>query len=119
MHKRTAHALIDNDDNVDIFFQESIEESSSQDKTDRRETKIPRENGSSSFEAADNDREIQISKAVENLNDNETQILLVGDPSQIAMLQKMELNGGFDEPGIDASFEQLNIKIEDIELGWN
>lgn len=50
MHKRTAHALIDNDDNVDIFFQESIEESSSQDKTDRRETKIPRENGSSSFE---------------------------------------------------------------------
>lgn len=92
------------------------------------------------------DRQNQIVKAIDDLSDNETQILLVGDPSQIAALQvgwriwgttraryicvlcitmsvacsqKIELNGGFDEPGIDASFEELNIKIEDIELGWN
>lgn len=34
-------------------------------------------------------------------------------------LQKIELNGEFDEHGIDTSFEELNIKIEDIELGWH
>ncbi|XP_076620205.1 uncharacterized protein LOC143341277 isoform X1 [Colletes latitarsis] len=145
MHKRTAHALVDNDDHVDVFFQESIPESSSRGK-DRRKTNIIRDNGSSPLKVTERihrniheerfpkaflftpvlwkitekDRQIQIhSKAIDDLNDNETQILLVGDPSQIAALQKIELNGGFDEPGIDTSFEELNIKIEDIELGWN
>ncbi|XP_076176335.1 uncharacterized protein LOC143151247 isoform X2 [Ptiloglossa arizonensis] len=119
MHKRTAHALVDNDDNVDVFFQESMPESSSRGK-DRRKTNVVRENGSSPLKITEKDRQIQIhSKAIDDLNDNETQILLVGDPSQIAALQKIELNGGFDEPGIDTSFEELNIKIEDIELGWN
>ncbi|XP_076237778.1 uncharacterized protein LOC143181266 [Calliopsis andreniformis] len=119
MHKRTAHALVDNDDNVDIFFQESVQEPSNRRKTDKRKTNVARENASPSLKITEKNGPIQISKAVDDLNDNETQILLVSDHSQIAALQKIELNGGFDEPGIDASFEELNIKIEDIELGWN
>ncbi|XP_031839746.1 uncharacterized protein LOC116430146 isoform X2 [Nomia melanderi] len=120
MHKRTAHALVDNDDNVDIFFQEPISDPSVRAK-DRRKTNLTREqNDSPPLKITGKDRQIQIhSKAIDDLNDNETQILLVGDPSQIAALQKIELNGGFDEPEIDTSFEELNIKIEDIELGWN
>ena len=118
MHKRTAHALVDNDDNVDVFFKESIQGSTSR-GMDRRKTNVTRENGSSPLKVTEKDRQNQIVKAIDDLSDNETQILLVGDPSQIAALQKIELNGGFDEPGIDTSFEELNIKIEDIELGWN
>lgn len=119
MHKRTAHALVDNDDdNVDVLCQESIQESSGRSK-DRRKTSIIRDNASPSLKITEKDGQIQISKAIDDLNDNETQILLVGDPSQIAALQKIELNGEFDEPEIDASFEGLNIKIEDIGLGWN
>ncbi|XP_033192576.1 uncharacterized protein LOC117158108 isoform X1 [Bombus vancouverensis nearcticus] len=119
MHKRTAHSLVDNDDNVDVLCQESVQESFSRSK-DRRKGSIMRDNGNSSLKITEKDGQIQISKATDDLNDNETQILLVGDPSQIAALQqKIELNGGFDEPGIDTSFEELNIKIEDIELGWH
>ncbi|CAK9825675.1 Zinc finger protein 76 [Anthophora retusa] len=120
MHKRTAHALVDNDDSsVDVLCQESIQESSSRGKDKRSRSNVIRENGSPSLKITEKDGQIQISKAIDDLNDNETQILLVGDPSHIAALQKIELNGGFDEPGIDTSFEELNIKIEDIELGWN
>ncbi|XP_076641714.1 uncharacterized protein LOC143352777 isoform X2 [Halictus rubicundus] len=89
MHKRTAHALVDNDDNVDVFFQESsIPEPSGRAK-DRRKTSVAREKTDSpSFKITGKDRQIQIhSKAIDDLNDNETQILLVGDPSQIAALQ--------------------------------
>lgn len=40
------------------------------------------------WKITEKDRQIQIhSKAIDDLNDNETQILLVGDPSQIAALQ--------------------------------
>ncbi|KAK1117964.1 hypothetical protein K0M31_015627 [Melipona bicolor] len=120
MHKRTAHSLVDSDDNVvDVVCQESVQESSSRNK-DRRRGSITRDDSTSSIKITEKDGQIQISKAVDDLNDNETQILLVGDPSQIAALQKIELNGGFDvESGIDTSFEELNIKIEDIELGWH
>ncbi|XP_078049188.1 uncharacterized protein LOC144476312 isoform X1 [Augochlora pura] len=119
MHKRTAHALVDNDDNVDVFFQESPEPSGR--AKDRRKMNVPREKmDSPSLKVAGKEKQIQIhSKGLDDLHDNETQILLVGDPSQIAALQKIELNGGFDEPVIDTSFEELNIKIEDIELGWH
>ena len=103
---------------MDVFFKESIQGSTSR-GMDRRKTNVTRENGSSPLKVTEKDRQNQIVKAIDDLSDNETQILLVGDPSQIAALQKIELNGGFDEPGIDASFEELNIKIEDIELGWN
>ncbi|KOX69799.1 Zinc finger protein 76 [Melipona quadrifasciata] len=118
MHKRTAHSLVDSDDNVDVVCQESVQESSSRNK-DRRRGSITRDDSTSSIKITEKDGQIQISKAVDDSNDNETQILLVGDPSQIAALQKIELNGGFDESGIDTSFEELNIKIEDIELGWH
>lgn len=118
MHKRTAHALLDNEDNVDSVFQESFQDSADRNK-DRRKGNATRENGNAMLKISGRDGQIQISKADDDLNDNETQILLVGDPSQIAALQKIELNSGFDEPGIDTSFEGLNIKIEDIEFGWN
>lgn len=118
MHKRTAHALIDNDDNADVVCQEPIQESSNRDK-DRRKTNVTPDNDGPTLKIAEKNAQIQISKAIEDLNDNETQILLVSDASQIATLQKIELNTGFEEPGIDTSFEELNIKIEDIELGWH
>lgn len=118
MHKRTAHALIDNDDNVDALCKNSIQESSSRSK-DKQKRNITRDNSNSSLKITEKNGQIQISKAIDDLNDNETQILLVGDPSHIAALQKIELNGEFDEHGIDTSFEELNIKIEDIELGWH
>lgn len=38
MHKRTAHALIDNDDNVDALCKNSIQESSSRSKDKQKET---------------------------------------------------------------------------------
>ncbi|XP_029034194.1 zinc finger protein 76-like isoform X2 [Osmia bicornis bicornis] len=88
MHKRTAHALVDHEDNVDNvdnvdpFCQESVQESSIR-NNDKRKTNIERESGDS------------------------------------PPLKKIEMNSGFDEAGIDTSFEELNIKIEDIELGWN
>ena len=125
MHKRTAHALvdhednIDNIDNVDPFCQESVQESSIR-NNDKRKTNNERESGDSPpLKITEKDGQIHISKAVDDVNENETQILLVGDPSQIAALHKIEMNSGFDEAGIDTSFEELNIKIEDIELGWN
>jgi len=34
-------------------------------------------------------------------------------------MQKIGLDESFDDPGIDTTFEGLNIKIEDIEFGWN
>ncbi|XP_029034193.1 zinc finger protein 76-like isoform X1 [Osmia bicornis bicornis] len=125
MHKRTAHALVDHEDNVDNvdnvdpFCQESVQESSIR-NNDKRKTNIERESGDSPpLKITEKDGQIHISKAVDDVNENETQILLVGDPSQIAALHKIEMNSGFDEAGIDTSFEELNIKIEDIELGWN
>ncbi|XP_076398026.1 uncharacterized protein LOC100880185 isoform X5 [Megachile rotundata] len=120
MHKRTAHALVDHEDNVeDTFCQQSVQESSIR-CNDKRKTSVAEESdGSPPLKITEKDGQIRISKAVDDVNDNETQILLVGDSSQIAALHKIELNGGFDEPGIDTSFEELNIKIEDIELGWN
>nr|XP_034189215.1 zinc finger protein 76-like isoform X3 [Osmia lignaria] len=125
MHKRTAHALVDHEDNVDNvdnvdpFCQESVQESSIR-NNDKRKTNIERESGNSPpLKITEKDGQIHISKAVDDVNENETQILLVGDPSQIAALHKIEMNSEFDETGIDTSFEELNIKIEDIELGWN
>lgn len=48
MHKRTAHALIDNDDNVDVLCKNSIQESSSRNK-DKQKRNITRDNGNSSL----------------------------------------------------------------------
>lgn len=48
MHKRTAHALIDNDDNIDTFCKNSIQESSSRSK-DKQKRNITRDNGNSSL----------------------------------------------------------------------
>ncbi|KAG7207145.1 hypothetical protein KM043_001017 [Ampulex compressa] len=112
MHKRTAHALVDSDENVDVFLQEHLELPAR--SSNKRRSVSVKEN-----EASRKEGETQIAKDVERLMDAEPQILLVGDPSQIATLQKIELNGGFDEPVVDTTFEGLNIKIEDIELGWN
>ncbi|XP_070163254.1 zinc finger protein 76 [Polyergus mexicanus] len=108
MHKRTAHALVDSDDGADVFLQDSFEASSQykNKKKTAKETPLGK------------DKQIQISKMIDT-NDKEPQILLVSDSSQIATLQKIGLDESFDDPGIDTTFEGLNIKIEDIELGWN
>ncbi|XP_066590287.1 zinc finger protein 76-like [Prorops nasuta] len=115
MHKRTAHALVESDDadGVDIFMQDPLE-SPSQNKA-KRKSGNPRQNKLT----VGKDGQLHISNATEDLSDSETQILLVGDPSQIAALQQISLDEGFDDPGIDTSLEALNIKIEDIEFGWN
>ncbi|XP_012055009.1 PREDICTED: zinc finger protein 76-like [Atta cephalotes] len=111
MHKRTVHALVDSDDGADTFLQDSLE-SSSQNK---KKNKTVKEN----HKLLAKDKQIQISKMIDDTNEKEPQILLVGDPSQIAALQKIDLDENFDDPGIDTTFEGLNIKIEDIEFGWN
>lgn len=110
MHKRTAHALIDGDDDVYALSQNSLE-SSSQNKI----KKTVKE----SHKLLEKDGQIQISKVIDDASDKEPQILLVGDASQLAALQKIDLDENFDDPGIDATFEGLNIKIEDIEFSWN
>lgn len=108
-HKRTNHALIDSDDSADVFLQDSLE-LSSQNKNKKKITKET---------PLGKDKQLQISKMIDDMNDKEPQILLVSDSSQIATLQKIGLDESFDDPGIDTTFEGLNIKIEDIEFGWN
>ncbi|XP_014474548.1 PREDICTED: zinc finger protein 143-like [Dinoponera quadriceps] len=110
MHKRTAHAFVDSDDGgTDAFFPDALDISSQNRSKAAKEThKLPSKDG-----------QVQISKIVDDASDKEPQILLVGDPSHIAALQKIDLDENFDDPGIDTSFEELNIKIEDIEFGWN
>lgn len=48
MHKRTAHALIDNDDNIDALCKNSTQESSSRNK-DKQKRNITRDSGNSSL----------------------------------------------------------------------
>ncbi|XP_046430173.1 zinc finger protein 143-like isoform X2 [Neodiprion virginianus] len=110
MHKRTAHALVENEDGVDIYLKDALD-LANQTKGKRKISTIP----NLMFEI---NGQIKISDGTENSTDNETQILLVGDPSQIAALQQIGLDDGFDT-GIDTSLEGLNIKIEDIEFGWD
>ncbi|XP_024891257.1 zinc finger protein 76-like [Temnothorax curvispinosus] len=110
MHKRTAHALVDSDDGADAFLQDSFEPSSpnkNKKKAVKETHKLPAK-----------DKQVQVSKMIDDTNEKEPQILLVGDPSQIAALQKIDLDESFDDPGIDTTFEGLNIKIEDIEFRW-
>ncbi|XP_012278356.1 zinc finger protein 76 isoform X2 [Orussus abietinus] len=112
MHKRTAHALVESDDGIDVFLQDS------------REIPVTNKGKRKSNTSKPNimvgkDRQYQISELMEDSNDNETQILLVGDPNQLAALQQIEMEDGFDDSPIDTSLEGLNIKIEDIEFGWN
>ncbi|XP_012224467.1 zinc finger protein 76-like isoform X2 [Linepithema humile] len=111
MHKRTAHALIDSDDNNDVSLQDSLEPSS-QNKNKKKNTK-------ENHKQLGKDKQSQASKIIDDANDKESQILLVGDSSQIAALQKIDLDENFDDPSIDTPFEGLNIKIEDIEFDWN
>ncbi|XP_012264346.2 zinc finger protein 76-like [Athalia rosae] len=110
MHKRTAHALVENEDGVDVFLKDPLD-LTNQTKGKRKISTLPNQ---LMFEI---NGQIKIDGNEES-TDNETQILLVGDPSQIAALQQIGLEEGFDA-GIDTSLESLNIKIEDIEFGWD
>lgn len=113
MHKRTAHALVESDDGVDVFLREPLD-LPGQNKGKRKKNAIKQNKLT-----VGKDGQLQISEATEESTDNETQILFVGDPTQIAALQQMGLEEGFDDTAIDTSLEALNIKIEDIEFGWN
>ncbi|XP_024939894.1 zinc finger protein 143 isoform X2 [Cephus cinctus] len=112
MHKRTAHALIENDDGVDIFLQDPLE--IVEENKGKRRKIVTKQNIT-----VGKDGQLQITGNTHEPNENETQILFVGDPSQIAALQQMGLEEGYDDGEIDTSLEALNIKIEDIEFGWN
>ncbi|KAK0180831.1 hypothetical protein PV327_003170 [Microctonus hyperodae] len=111
MHKRTAHALVESDNGMDIFLQDASISSRSKKKfkNTTKQNKL----------SINNDGVLEISEATEDSIDNETQILLVSDPTQLASLQHMNLDSGFDDSTINTSLEELNIKIEDMELGWN
>ncbi|XP_034947451.1 zinc finger protein 143-like [Chelonus insularis] len=113
MHKRTAHALIESDDGMDgIFLQKTSEATQVKNK---RQCIIKQ-----NMFTVNNNGQLQISETTEDSADeNETQILLVGDPSQIAALQQMSLEENLEEPEIDIPLEGLNIKIEDMEFGWS
>ncbi|XP_043286584.1 zinc finger protein 143-like isoform X2 [Venturia canescens] len=111
MHKRTAHALIEGDDGVDIFLTDNSEQLDSENTDSHassRQNKI----------TLGKDGQIEITEATEDSTDNETQILLVGNAAQIAALQQMNLEEDFENSPIDTSLEALNIKIEDMEFGW-
>ncbi|KAF7405983.1 hypothetical protein HZH68_005352 [Vespula germanica] len=113
MHKRTAHALVDSDDSTDIFLQDTLDgsiQSNNKEKSSTiRENKL----------TVEKETQLQVSKVSEDITDSEPQILLVSDPSHIAALQQIGLDDSFVDPPIDTTFEGLNIKIEDIEFGWN
>lgn len=112
MHKRTSHALIENDDAVDVFVQEPVDDPSH--ARDKRTNILSKQNKFNIRQGG----QLRLAKTDDGVVDDETQILLVGDPSQLAALQQMSLDEGFDD-AIDTSFEGLNIKIENIEFGWN
>lgn len=110
MHKRTAHALIESDDGMDIFLTDTLDASdelATIRKTSARQNIIVGKGG-----------QLQITEATEDSTDTEAQILLVGHPSQIAALQHMNMEEEFEHSPIDTSLEALNIKIEDMEFGW-
>ncbi|KAK2587468.1 hypothetical protein KPH14_003172 [Odynerus spinipes] len=111
MHKRTAHALVDSDDSTDIFLQDTLDGSiqTKEKNGTTKENKL----------TVEKETQLQVSKVSEDLADPEPQILLVSDPSHIAALQQIGLDDSFGDPPMDTTFEGLNIKIEDIEFGWN
>ncbi|XP_053596047.1 zinc finger protein 143 [Microplitis demolitor] len=123
MHKRTAHALVgegdaedyvDNDgeaegegddEGIDGIFNDNCDDSLNNEHRDVKNV-------------IDVNEQLQI-EGNKNSSDSGTQILFVGDPTQIAVLQQMGLEEGFNETEMDPSLEGLNIKIEDMEFGWN
>ncbi|XP_063986431.1 zinc finger protein 76-like [Diachasmimorpha longicaudata] len=110
MHKRTTHALVDSDEGSDAYF-----DGADAGKVKRRKS---RQNRVMMSKAA----QVETSQAVASLeesSDSETQILLVGDPKQLVALQQMGMEETFDDPTMDSSLEGLNIKIEEMEFGWD
>ncbi|KAI4494414.1 hypothetical protein M0802_008906 [Mischocyttarus mexicanus] len=113
MHKRTSHPLVDSDDSTDIFLQDTLDGSIQSKNKEKHGTIIENKL------TIEKETQLQVSKVSENVADSEPQILLVSDPSHIAALQQIGLDDSFVDPPIDTTFEGLNIKIEDIEFGWN
>lgn len=102
MHKRTAHSLVETENGTDIYLETTSDLNDSTKQSNLMLSKAGQ------FQYSDDS------------SDNETQILFVGDPTQIAALQQMGMEGGFGDSSIDTSLDSsLNIKIEDIGLEWN
>ncbi|CAD6240090.1 GSCOCG00002498001-RA-CDS [Cotesia congregata] len=125
MHKRTAHALVedgdeelngDGDENEGEIETEEIEgiEGIFESNCDNLSNDQTEENVGI-FLAKDCELLIE----GRNSGDNATQILFVGDSTQIAVLQHINFEEDFNEAEMDSTLEGLNIKIEDMEFGWN
>ncbi|CAG5081277.1 Protein of unknown function, partial [Cotesia congregata] len=120
MHKRTAHALVedgdeelngDGDENEGEIETEEIEgiEGIFESNCDNL----------SNDQTEENAKDCELLIEGRNSGDNATQILFVGDSTQIAVLQHINFEEDFNEAEMDSTLEGLNIKIEDMEFGWN
>ncbi|OXU22957.1 hypothetical protein TSAR_001276 [Trichomalopsis sarcophagae] len=109
MHKKTAHSIIDtdnendNDDHdevLDVLLENSV------DMIDQANELAYVETG-----------QVEVTDCVP---EDETQILLVEDPSQLVTLQAMEsLTEEPEDIPIDIALEEFNIKYEDVAFRWN
>ncbi|XP_033210265.1 zinc finger protein 143-like isoform X2 [Belonocnema kinseyi] len=113
LHKRTAHSLIESEDGMDIYLDTTSELNASNQKNRKNSKK------QSTF-LLSKDGGLHFSDD----SDNETQILLVGDPTQVAALQQLGMEESFGDSAIDTSLDSslnssLNIKIDEIGFGWN
>ncbi|XP_011494004.1 PREDICTED: zinc finger protein 143-like [Ceratosolen solmsi marchali] len=104
MHKKTTHSIIDIDNDQDNVLDVLLE---------------------NSVDVIDQTKQLSFVKneQIETSDcgtEEETQILLVEDPSQLVTFQEMEnLNDESEKNSIDIALEELNIKYEDVEFRWN